>query len=184
MILRCTTLERPFDCNEGVSREVAARPLTFLMCVAGEVLEAPSDPDASQKRRDRASTRPSRTRNSPAMTWARRARPRLPLIWCWPMVIGWGRTRALGAWAGPEDKEHAEENVDRRPSNGSPCSRSALIMALFQAMRLPQTMESSSCTSDLPEQEQAKIGAMPATTSLFVDSTVSIVRACWTVGAS
>lgn len=100
------------------------------------------------------------------------------------MVIGWGRTRALEAWAGPGDKEHAEENVDRRLSKGSPCSRSALIMALFQAIRLPQTMKSSSCTSDLPEQEQAKIGAIPATISLFVASTVSIVRGCWTVGDS
>ena len=85
---------------------------------------------------------------------------------------------------GPADKEHAEDNVDRRQSNESPCSRSALIIALFQAMRLPQMLSSSSCTCDLPEQEQAKIGAMPATTSLFVDSTVSIFRACWTVGAS
>ena len=182
--MRCTTVERPFDCNDRVSLEMAARPLAFFVWVAGELLEVLSDLDASQKRRARASTRPSRTRNSPAKTWARRARPRLPLIWCWPMVIGWARTRALGAWPGPEDKEHVEENVDRRPSNGSPCSRSAVIMALFQAMRLPHMMESSSCTSDLPEQEQAKIGAMPATMSLFVASTASIVRACWTEGAS
>lgn len=53
------------------------------------------------------------------------------------MVMGWGRTRALGAWTGLADEEYAEEKADWRLSSGSPCSKSALIMALFQVMRLP-----------------------------------------------
>lgn len=98
------------------------------------------------------------------------------------VVIGWGSSRARGAcWAGPAGRE--PEPAEEKGSPG-PGSRSALIMALFQAMRLPQMLSSSSCTSDLPEQKQARIGAMLAMTSLFVDSTVSIFRACCTVGAS
>jgi hypothetical protein len=79
--------------------------------------------------------------------------------------------------------EPAEENG--RPSKQSICSpHSALIIALFQEIRLPQTLERSSCTKHSLEHEHAKIGARPATTSLFVDSTVSIFLACRNAGVS
>jgi hypothetical protein len=60
-ICRCTTLERPLD-----GFVCGSEPFMFFGCEVGDVSSALED---SLKRRARDSTKPSRTRNSPALTF-------------------------------------------------------------------------------------------------------------------